>query len=102
MEICSTCVWGAEGVYAGGPGTVHTDRQQTGGRGSPSSPEAVFTRGTNMSSERVEAILDAILQLSSEERAELARDLPHVLRAGGQTGVLALEAVRQVVQVRER
>ena len=55
-----------------------------------------------MSSVRVEAILDAISQLSSEEQAELARDLPHILRAGSQTGVLSLEAVRQVVQVRER
>jgi len=55
-----------------------------------------------MSSVRVEAILDAISQLSTEERLELARDLPQVLRAGSQSGYLSAEAIRQVGQIRER
>lgn len=55
-----------------------------------------------MSSGRVEAILDAISQLSSDEQAEPARDLPQVLRAGSQRGYLSAEAIRQVGQVRER
>jgi hypothetical protein len=55
-----------------------------------------------MSSVRVEAILDAISQLSTEEQLELAHDLPQVLRTGSQSGYLSAEAVRQVVQIRER
>jgi hypothetical protein len=55
-----------------------------------------------MSSVRVEAILDAISQLSAEEQLELTRDLPHVLRPVSQGGTLSAEAVRQVGQIRER
>jgi hypothetical protein len=55
-----------------------------------------------MSSVRVEAILDAISQLSPEEQLELAHDLPQVLRARSYTGYLSVEAVRHAVQLRER
>jgi hypothetical protein len=55
-----------------------------------------------MSSVRVEAILDAISQLSTEEQLELAHDLPRVLRAGSQSGYPSAEAVRHVIQIRER
>ncbi len=50
-----------------------------------------------MSSVRVEAILDAISQLSPKEQLELAHDLPQVLRAGSQSGYLSAEAVRDAV-----
>jgi hypothetical protein len=55
-----------------------------------------------MSSVRVEAILDAISQLSPEEQLELAHDLPQVLRTGSHNGYLSAEAVRHAIQVRER
>jgi hypothetical protein len=55
-----------------------------------------------MSSVRVEAILDAISQLSPEEQLDLAHDLPQVLRAGSQSGYLSAEVIRDAVQVRER
>src|SRR5690242_16999867 len=59
------------------------------------------SRSNDMSNVRVEAILDAISQLSTEEQLELAHDLPRVLRAGSQSGFPSAEAVRQVIQIRE-
>ena len=62
-----------------------------------------------MATARVAHMLDEIARLSSEEQAELIRDLPQVLGhrqiSGDQPdaqGHLSLEAVQQAVETRER
>lgn len=56
-----------------------------------------------MASARVEHLLKEIGRLSSEEQADLARNLPRVFQQGGAvSGSLVPDAVRRAVETRER